>query len=423
MLDRKMIRKDPGRVREGLKKKGVNFDLDAFLEMDEEMRSLIREGEQLKHEKNKVSQDVAKLKKEGKDASEIIERMKTVSDRIKEIDEQIKDISTRLDELALKIPNIPHDSVPLGTSSEENVVVRKWGEFKELPFEPLPHWEIAEKLGILDLAAGSTLSGRGFVVYRNDGALLTRALINFMLDVHREQGYEELWVPYVVTRDCMIGTAQLPKLEDDMYHIEKDDLFLIPTAEVPLTNMNRGKVLDGEALPVKYTAFSPCFRREAGSYGQDTKGLIRIHQFNKVEMVDFSLPEVSYDELETLLNDATEVLERLEIPYRVIELCTGDLSFGASKCYDIETYAPAVDKWLEVSSCSNFEDFQARRANIRFRRKKGEKSEFVHTLNGSGIALPRLIATILENNQTPTGKVRIPRALVSYMGGKEYLEA
>ncbi|RKZ08893.1 serine--tRNA ligase [bacterium] len=423
MLDRKMIRKDPGRVREGLKKKGVNFDLDAFLEMDEEMRSLIREGEQLKHEKNKVSQDVAKLKKEGKDASEIIERMKTVSDRIKEIDEQIKDISTRLDELALKIPNIPHDSVPLGTSSEENVVVRKWGEFKELPFEPLPHWEIAEKLGILDLAAGSTLSGRGFVVYRNDGALLTRALINFMLDVHREQGYEELWVPYVVTRDCMIGTAQLPKLEDDMYHIEKDDLFLIPTAEVPLTNMNRGKVLDGEVLPVKYTAFSPCFRREAGSYGQDTKGLIRIHQFNKVEMVDFSLPEVSYDELETLLNDATEVLERLEIPYRVIELCTGDLSFGASKCYDIETYAPAVDKWLEVSSCSNFEDFQARRANIRFRRKKGEKSEFVHTLNGSGIALPRLIATILENNQTPTGKVRIPRALVSYMGGKEYLEA
>ena len=423
MLDRKMIRKDPGRVREGLKKKGVNFDLDAFLEMDEEMRSLIREGEQLKHEKNKVSQEVAKLKKEGKDASEIIERMKTVSDRIKEIDEQIKDISTRLDELALKIPNIPHDSVPLGTSSEENVVVRKWGEFKELPFEPLPHWEIAEKLGILDLAAGSTLSGRGFVVYRNDGALLTRALINFMLDVHREQGYEELWVPYVVTRDCMIGTAQLPKLEDDMYHIEKDDLFLIPTAEVPLTNMNRGKVLDGEVLPVKYTAFSPCFRREAGSYGQDTKGLIRIHQFNKVEMVDFSLPEVSYDELETLLNDATEVLERLEIPYRVIELCTGDLSFGASKCYDIETYAPAVDKWLEVSSCSNFEDFQARRANIRFRRKKGEKSEFVHTLNGSGIALPRLIATILENNQTPTGKVRIPRALVSYMGGKEYLEA
>lgn len=423
MLDRRFIRKNVDIVREGLRKKGVYFDLDAFLALDEKMRALIREADGLKHERNRVSHEVSKLKKEGADISKVVARMKEVASRIKEVDQKLKDISEKLDSMALEIPNIPHDSVPYGTSPEDNVVVRTWGEAKELPFEPLPHWEIGEKLGILDLAAGRALSGRGFVVFRNDGALLSRALINFMVDVHREQGYEEMWVPYLVNRECMLGTAQLPKLEDDMYHCEKDDLFLIPTAEVPLTNINREKILDIEDLPIRYTAFSPCFRREAGSYGQETKGLIRVHQFDKVEMVKFTLPEESYNELESLVSDATEVLERLEIPYRVIELCTMDLSFGAAKCYDIETYAPAIDRWLEVSSCSNFEDFQARRSNIRFRRKKGEKAEFVHTLNGSGIALPRLIATILEQNQTPTGKVRIPQALVSYMGGREFLEA
>jgi len=410
MLDRRFIRKNPEAVREGLRKKGVDFDLDGFLALDEKMRALIKESDELKHEKNKVSQEVSKLKKEGKDISGVVSRMKEVAARIKEIDQELKEITSRLDSMALEIPNIPHESVPYGTSSEDNVVVRTWGEIKELPFEPL-------------LAAGRALSGRGFIVFKNDGALLSRALINFMIDVHREQGYEEMWVPYLVNRDCMIGTGQLPKLEEDMYRCEKDDLFLIPTAEVPLTNINREKILDASELPIRYTAFSPCFRREAGSYGQETKGLIRVHQFDKVEMVKFTLPEESYNELETLLNDATEVLERLEIPYRVVELCTMDLSFGAAKCYDIETYAPAIDRWLEVSSCSNFEDFQARRSNIRFRRRKGEKAEFVHTLNGSGIALPRLIATILELNQTPTGKVRIPEALVSYMGGREYLEA
>jgi len=423
VLDRKLIRKNPDAVREGLRKKGVEFDLDGFLALDEKMRSLIKESDELKAKRNRVSMEVSRLKKEGEDITRVVEEMREVAARIKEIDQELKDISGKLDSMALEIPNIPHESVPYGTSSDDNVVVRTWGEIKELPFEPLPHWEIGEKLGILDLAAGRALSGRGFIVFKNDGALLSRALINFMIDVHREQGYEEMWVPYLVNRDCMVGTGQLPKLEEDMYRCEKDDLFLIPTAEVPLTNVNREKILDASELPIRYTTFSPCFRREAGSYGQETKGLIRVHQFDKVEMVKFTLPEESYNELETLLTDATEVLERLEIPYRVVELCTMDLSFGAAKCYDIETYAPAIDRWLEVSSCSNFEDFQARRSNIRFRRRKGEKAEFVHTLNGSGIALPRLIATILELNQTPTGKVRIPQALVSYMGGREFLEA
>jgi seryl-tRNA synthetase len=422
MLDRKTIRKDPERVREGIKKKGVDFALDEFIANDEKLRDLIKESEKLKHERNVVCEEVSRLKKESKDASEIIGRMKKTAERIKEIDREQKKISEELDEAQLSIPNIPHETVPYGTCPDHNVVTRTWGEIEEPPETPLPHWEIGEKLGVLDLAAGARLSGRGFVVLRGDGALMSRALINLMLDVHRRQGYEELSVPYMVSRDCMVGTGQLPKLEEDMYLCEKDDLFLIPTAEVPVTNIHRECILDGGALPIKYTAFSPCFRREAGSYGQETRGLIRVHQFDKVEMVKFARPEASYEELESLLDDALEILHVLEIPYRVVELCSTDLSFAAAKCYDIETFAPGVDRWLEVSSCSNFEDFQARRSGIRFRRKKGEKPEFVHTLNGSGLALPRVIATILEINQTPTGKVRIPKALVPYMGGKEYLE-
>jgi seryl-tRNA synthetase len=423
MLDRKLIRKDPERVREGLRKKGASFDLDAFLALDERQRALIQETENLKHERNDASLEISRLKKEGRDAGEILERMKRSSDRIKEIDAELKDLGARLDELALFIPNLPHDSAPYGTCPEHNVVRRSWGA-TPAPFDGmLPHWDIGEKLGIIDLGTGSSLSGRGFVVLRGEGARLSRALVNFMIDLHRGQGYEEVSVPFLVSRECMVGTAQLPKLAEDMYLTEKDDLFLIPTAEVPLTNMYRGAVLDGARLPVKLTAYSPCFRREAGSYGQDTKGLIRVHQFDKVEMVKLSLPETSYDELEALTADATAVLEALEIPYRVIELCTMDMSFGAAKCYDLETFAPAMGRWLEVSSCSNFEDFQARRANIRFKRRPNEKPEFTHTLNGSGLALPRVIATILELNQTPTGKVRVPRVLVPYMGGREYLEA
>lgn len=423
MLDRKLIRKNPEYVKEGIRKKDTNVDLDAVLALDERMRSLLQETESLKHERNVVSQEISRLKKENEDVSDKMGQMKETSARIKEIDGEIKRISEELDELLLTIPNIPHESVPYGTCPEHNVEIRRWGELEELPFQPLPHWEIGEQLGVLDLAAGSLISGRGFIVLRNDGALMARALINFMLDVHRRQGYEELSVPYMVKRECMIGTGQLPKLEEDMYLCEKDDLFMIPTAEVPVTNIHRGATLDGEDLPIKYTAFSPCFRREAGSYGQETRGLIRVHQFDKVEIVQFTLPEDSYEALESLVENASEVLQILEIPYRIIELCSMDLSFSAAKCYDIETYAPAVNRWLEVSSCSNFDDYQARRSNIRFKRKKGAKPEFVHTLNGSGVALPRLIATILELNQTPTGKVRIPKALVPYMGGREYLEA
>ncbi len=423
MLDRKLIRKDPERVREGLRRKGASFDLDAFLALDERQRALIQETENLKHERNEASQEISRLKKEGQDAGAILERMKRSSDRIKEIDAELKELGARLDELALHIPNLPHESAPYGTCPEHNVVRRSWGEVPA-PFDGiLPHWDIGEKLGIVDLGTGSSLSGRGFVVLRGDGARLSRALVNFMIDLHREQGYEEVSVPYLVSRECMVGTGQLPKLAEDMYLAEKDDLFLVPTAEVPLTNMYRGAVLDGARLPVKLTAYSPCFRREAGSYGQDTKGLVRVHQFDKVEMVKLSFPETSYEELESLTGNATAVLEALEIPHRVIELCTMDMSFGAAKCYDLETFAPAMGRWLEVSSCSNFEDFQARRANIRFKRRPNEKPEFVHTLNGSGLALPRVIATILELNQTPTGKVRVPRALVPYMGGREYLEA
>lgn len=423
MLDRKLIRKDPERVLDGLRAKGVEFDIDEFLDLDVKMRDLIKETENLKQQRNAVSRNISSLKKKGEDASALMNEMKTNSARIKEIDSELKEIEGRICELEMGIPNIPHESVPSGTCDADNPEVRRWGEIPERPEDVLVHEEIGEKLGILDMSAGALISGRGFVVLRGDGARLSRALVSLMLDIHREQGYEELAVPYLVSRDSMTGTGQLPKMAEDMYHCEKDDLFLVPTAEVPLTNIYRDAMLDGGSLPIKATAFSPCFRREAGSYGQETKGLIRVHQFDKVEMVRWTLPEKSYEELEILLDDACAVLEALELPYRVIELCSGDLSFSAAKCYDIETWAPGSDRWLEVSSCSNFEDFQARRARIRFKREKGAKPEFVHTLNGSGLALPRIIVTILELNQTPTGKIRIPKALVPYMGGQEYIEA
>ena len=423
MLDRKFIRKDPEKVRKGVTAKGVDFDIDGFLELDGRMRDLIQETEKLKHRRNTVSKEISALKKQGDDPSALMKEMKENSGRIKEIDGELKEIEEKIASLELGIPNMPHDSVPYGTCEADNPEVRRWGEIPEPPEKPLPHEEIGEKLGILDMSAGSLISGRGFVVLRGDGARLSRALVSLMLDIHREQGYEELAIPYMVNRDSMIGTGQLPKMEEDMYHCEKDDLFLIPTAEVPVTNIYRDAVLDGENLPIKAAAFSPCFRREAGSYGQETKGMIRVHQFDKVEMVRWTLPEKSYEDLEILLDDACAVLEALELPYRVIELCSGDLSFSAAKCYDIETWAPGSERWLEVSSCSNFEDFQARRARIRFKREKGAKPEFVHTLNGSGLALPRIIVTIFELNQTPTGKIRIPKALVPYMGGQEYIEA
>jgi len=422
MLDRKLIRKDPEKVREGIRNKGSDFDLEHFLGVDRDRRELLQEVESLKHEKNIASREISRMKRAGQDASELIRKMKNTSSTIKNYEDRLKEITGELRSLELAIPNIPHRTAPVGTCEKDNPVIREWGDPLRNDLPIVPHWEIGEKLGVLDLEAGAAVTGSGFVVLRGDGALLSRALVNYMLDVHRERGYEEVAVPYLVSRDSMTGTGQLPKMADDMYHCERDDLFCIPTAEVPVTNLLRENTVSGDQLPVKMVAYSPCFRREAGSYGKDTRGLIRVHQFDKVEMVRIVKPEESYDQLEELLLDALYILESLNIPYRVVELCTGDLSFSAAKCYDIETYAPATGKWLEVSSCSNFEDFQARRARIKFREEKEGNSELVHTLNGSGLALPRIIATILELYQTPTGKVRVPDPLADYMGGREFLE-
>lgn len=421
MLDRKLIREDPKTVERGIRRKHVDVDIAQLVELDQRCLANIKAGDELKHERNVRSEEIGRRKREGEDATELHADMKAIGSRIKDIEVQNKDIEVQLDALLLTLPNLPHESVPEGADASANVIVRESGDAQK-PFEDVkPHWDIGEDIGVLDLEGGRRVSGRGFVVFRGDGARLCRALINLMLDMHGEQGYDEVVVPYLVHRDAMTGTGQLPKLEDDMYHCATDDLFLIPTAEVPVTNLHRESFVAGADLPLKYTAFSPCFRREAGSHGADTRGLLRVHQFDKVEMVKFVHPTVSYDELETLVTDATAVLDALELPYRVVELAAGDLSFAAAKCYDLEVFAPGVDKWLEVSSCSNFEDFQARRAAIRLKKAEGEKHRFVHTLNGSGLALPRVIAAILEVHQTPTGRVRLPSALHPYMGGREYL--
>lgn len=390
------------------------------MQLDREHLSNLQLSEELKHKRNVASEEIGRRKASGEDIAPLHADMKQTSTRIKELEARNKEIEETLDSLLLSVPNLPHQSVPEGADSSANVVVRSVGK-AGAPFDGvLPHWEIGEKLGILDLGAGARVSGRGFIVFRKDGARLCRALINLMLDMHAEQGYEEVLVPYLVSRASMTGTGQLPKFEIDMYRCNEDDLFLIPTAEVPVTNLLRESVVERDRLPIRYTAYSPCFRREAGSHGADTRGLLRVHQFDKVEMVKFVHPDSSYDELETLVTDACDVLAALELPYRVVALCAGDLGFAAAKCYDLETFSPGVDKWLEVSSCSNFEDFQARRAEIRL--KKGEdRHKFVHTLNGSGLALPRVVASLLEVHQTPTGRVRIPARLRPYMRGQEYL--
>ncbi|MEE9271501.1 MAG: serine--tRNA ligase [Candidatus Krumholzibacteria bacterium] len=421
MLDRRLIREDPQRVIRGVRAKGVDVDLEKLMELDRRLLALVQANDKLKHERNVKTEEVARKKRAGEDSGELHSYLKELSDKIKEREAEHKDISAALDDLMLSIPNLPHESVPNGKGEKDNAERRSWGDPAE-PFEDiLPHWDIGEKLGILDLEAGRRVTGRGYIVFRKDGALLCRALINMMLNMHLEQGYEEVAVPFMVSRDSMTGTGQLPKMQDDMYHCEIDDLFLIPTAEVPVTNLERDSFIPADRLPIKYTSYTPCFRREAGSHGADTRGLLRVHQFDKVEMVKFVYPDHSYDELETLVDDATAVLEALELPYRVIELCSAELSFAAAKCYDLEVFAPGVGKWLEVSSCSNFEDFQARRAGIKIKKVGGEKHRFVHTLNGSGLALPRTIAAILEVHQTPTGRVRIPEKLVPHMAGKEFL--
>lgn len=419
MLDLKFIRENPDLVKRSLDERGMKVDLDNLIKLDESRRKILVEVEALRAEKNKANDEISALLKEKKDAKQKIVSMKEVSLRIGTLEASLKEIDGELDGLILNIPNIPHQSIPRGDASQ-NRIVRSWGEVKGFDFKPLTHIELAEKLDIIDFGRATKITGSNFILYKGWGAKLERALLNFMLDLHtKNHGYTEILPPFLVNRASMTGTGQLPKLEEDMYKLKDDDLFLIPTAEVPLTNIFRSEVLDEEKLPIYYTAYSACFRREAGSYGKDTKGLMRVHQFDKVEMVKFVKPEDSYAELEKLLANAEAVLQALGLTYRVVMLATRDLSFSASKCYDLEAYACGVDKWLEVSSCSNFESFQARRANIRFKRKDNKKLDFVHTLNGSGVALARTVIAILENYQQKDGSVIIPEVLRPYLNGQE----
>jgi seryl-tRNA synthetase len=416
MLDLKFIRENPKLAKEGIKNKGEQGNIDEILELDEKRRKIIQNVENLKHERNDLSQKVSRLKKEGKPAEDIINRTREISQSIKSMDEDLKNLEALLKKEMDFLPNLPHSSVPMGKDATKNVVIKAWGKIPEFDFEISDHIEIGERLDILDFSRGSKISGRGFPLYKGLGARLERALINFMLDTHtKDHGYREIFPPFLVNAESMYGTAQIPKLIDDMYLCEQDNLFLIPTAEVPITNMHRDEILTGDELPIKYCGYTACFRREAGSWGKDTRGFLRLHQFNKVEMVKIVLPETSYDELEDLLKNACRILELLGIPYRVVELCTGDLSFAAAKCYDIEVWSPAEQSWLEASSCSNFEDFQARRMNLRFRRTTTAKPEFPHTLNGSGLATSRLMVALLENYQTDEGSVMVPEVLREYV--------
>ena len=420
MLDVKHLRANLEEVKAKLQHRGEDLnDLDKFEDLDKRRRELIVETEQLKSRRNEVSQEIAILKREKKDADALIKEMREVGDKIKGFDTELRTIEEELENIMLTIPNIPHESVPVGDSEDENVETRKWGEVRDFGFEPKPHWDIATDLGIIDFERAGKVTGSRFVFYKGLGARLERALASFMLDLHiEEHGYVEMLPPYMVNRTSMTGTGQLPKFEEDAFLIESEDYFLIPTAEVPVTNYHRDEILNGEELPINYAAYSACFRSEAGSAGRDTRGLIRQHQFNKVELVKFVKPEDSYEELEKLTGHAEKVLQLLGLPYRVLKMCTADLGFTAAKKYDLEVWIPSYETYREISSCSNFEAFQARRANIRFRREPGAKPEHVHTLNGSGLAIGRTIAAILENYQQEDGSVLIPEALQPYMGGK-----
>lgn len=421
MLDIKVLRDDLERVKQSLEHRNEKInEIDAFRELDQKRREFLQETEQLKNRRNVVSKEVANFKKSGQDADNLIIEMREVGDRIKAFDMQIKELDEQIYNILLRIPNIPHESVPVGETEEDNIPIKFYGEKPQFNFEPKPHFEIAENLGILDFERASKVAGSRFVFYKNLGARLERALINFMLDLHVDQhGYEEVLPPYIVNRDSMTGTGQLPKFEEDAFKLQETDYFLVPTAEVPVTNMHRNEILTNEDLPKYYAAFSTCFRSEAGSAGRDTRGLIRQHQFNKVELVKFVRPEESYQELETLVANAEKVLQLLELPYQVMNMCTADLGFTAAKKYDIEVWLPSFNTYREISSISNFEDFQARRANIRFRRDKKAKPEFVHTLNGSGLAIGRTVAAIIENYQQEDGSVIIPEVLRPYMGGRD----
>jgi len=423
MLEAKYIRDHLDEVRERIALRGQTVDLDQFVLIDGDRRKKIQEWERLRALQKKVSDEVSRKKKEGQEASELIAEMKKVSREMKELDGIVQEKEKALQDFLLMVPNLPHPSVPVGKESSDNVEVRRWGEIPPFDFEPKAHWDIGEELGILDFKRGAKIAGARFTLYWDMGARLERALINFMLDLHtREHGYCEVLPPFMVNRTTMTGTGQLPKFEEELFKVEGTDYFLIPTAEVPLTNIHQDEVLEEGVLPLYYTAYTPCFRKEAGSYGKDVRGLIRQHQFNKVELVKFTKPENSYDELEKLLANAEEVLKRLKLPYRVVTLCTGDLGFSASKTYDIEVWLPGQNTYKEISSCSNFEDFQARRAKIRYRIAGKSKTEYVHTLNGSGLAVGRTLVAILENYQMSDGSVLIPEVLRPYMSGIERIE-
>lgn len=419
MLDVKLLRSDMDKVKQAMKNRGGNNleELDRFTSLDLKRRELLQEVEQLKNRRNVVSQEVAQLKKAKEDANHLIEEMKVVGDRIKTLDEEIRVLESDLDAIVLAIPNVPQDGVPVGASEEDNVEIRRVGEAPDFSFEVKPHWEVAQQLDILDFESAAKVTGSRFVFYKGLGARLERALMNFMMDLHADQhGYQEMLPPYIVNRDSLMGTGQLPKFAEDVFQLEGTDYFLIPTAEVPVTNYHRDDILTLEDLPKYFVAFSACFRSEAGSAGRDTRGLIRQHQFNKIELVKLTTPEQSNEELEKLTTDAEKVLQLLKLPYRVLALCTGDIGFSSAKTYDLEVWLPSGNSYREISSCSNFEDFQARRANIRFRRDTKAKPEFVHTLNGSGLAIGRTVAAILENYQQEDGSVLIPEVLQPYMG-------
>lgn len=417
MLDIRRIRNDLAEIKRLMSKRGeADFDLDKALELDDKRRELLQEVEALKSESNTSSKLIPVYKKEGKDTKELMDKLKDLSDKIKALDVKVKEVEGELRDLLLGIPNVPHEDVPQGDTDDDNVEAWKFMEPTKFDFEPKAHWEVGTNLDILDFEAAAKITGSRFTLYKNLGARLERSIINFFLNTHTDNGYSEMLPPFIANRASFVGTGQLPKFEEDMFKLEGLDYFLIPTAEVPVTNIHRDEILNSDALPIKYTAYTPCFRSEAGSAGRDTRGLIRQHQFNKVELVKFVLPEESYNELEGLVKDAESVLKALKLPYRVVKICSGDLGFTAAFKYDIEVWMPSYNRYVEISSCSNFEDFQARRAGIRFKRDKKSKAEFVHTLNGSGVAIGRTVAAILENYQQADGSVVVPEVLRPYMG-------
>lgn len=415
MLDVRFVRENVAIVEEALKKRNYEFPLAEFLSLEEQRRNLLRGVEELRNRRNTVSEDIGKLKRQKEDAAVLLDEMKAVSDSIKGLDETLRGLEEKITSFMLNVPNIPHESVPVGKDETENPVVRTWGEPRQFDFPPLNHWDVAEMLNIIDFDRASKIAGARFALMRGAGAKLERALMNFMLDLNSSKGYTEVFPPILVNRESMTGTGQLPKFEMELFRIADPEFYLIPTAEVPVTNIHRNEILQEKDLPLRYTAYTPCFRREAGSYGKDTRGLIRQHQFNKVELVKFTKPEDSFDELEKLTTDAEDVLRKIGLPYRVVALCTGDLGFSSAKTYDLEVWLPGQQRYREISSCSNFEDFQARRANIRFKREGRKGTEFVHTLNGSGLAIGRTVVAVIENFQQRNGSITVPEVLRPYM--------